>query len=180
MKHSIAMPILIIAVTSISGLSLAAEPPDKTSVETHQQTTGSPLDSRAVARPEWTQVSGEVEDQAKKALQDGESPHLIVTLKTVEGATIKADLGDASQLANVELQKRDYIHVRGPLARQGLTQVLVAGELIADGKVFRIDRQDWNASQQLFQDDAGGVKEPGTQLSPAGPQGKKGNTSSHR
>jgi hypothetical protein len=180
MKYAIGMPILMAAVISVPSLSPASDSPDGNSVETHQQITGSPLDSRAVARPDWTQVSGEVEDQAKKSLQEGDSPRLIVTLKTVEGATIKADLGDANQLANVELQKRDYIHVRGPMARQGLTQVLVAGELIADGKVFRINRQDWNASQQLFQDDPGGAKEPATPLSPAGPEGQKDKKSGRR
>ena len=179
MKRFIAIPILMAMVIPLSGLSSAADPPDGGSIETHQQTTGSPLDSRAVARPEWTQVSGEVEDQAKKALQEGESPRLIVTLKTVEGATIKADLGDADQLGNVELQTRDYIHVRGPMARQGLTQVLVAGELIADGKVFRIDRQDWNVSQQLFQDDRGGAKGSATPLSPAAPERNKDKNPSH-
>ncbi len=35
-------------------------------------------------------------------------------------------------------------------------------------RFFRIDRQDWNVNQKLFQDDAGGAKDPGTQLSPAG------------
>ncbi|MEX5218844.1 MAG: hypothetical protein NW701_13525 [Nitrospira sp.] len=179
MKHFIAIPILMAAVISLPGLSPAADSPEGASAETHQQMTGSPLDSRAIARPEWTQVSGEVEEQAKTALQEGESPRLIVTLKTVEGATIKADLGDASQLGNVELQTRDYIHVRGPMARQGLTQVLVAGELIADGKVFRIDRQDWNASQRLFQDDRGGTKESATPLSPAAPEGKQDKNPSH-
>jgi hypothetical protein len=138
------------ATTTFADLGLAGEKSDRVSSTTTEETTRSQLDSRNVPRPDWTQVTGEVEQS--RTLSDGRgADRLIIMLKAIEGGVIQADLGDAEQLKMVELQDHDYVHVRGRMVTQGDGQVLVAGELIADGRLSvstaRIGRYDRNCGR---------------------------------
>jgi hypothetical protein len=101
----------------------------------------SQLDSRTVPRGDWVQVSGEVQ-QTMTVRPDGEHEQVVAMLQPVEGGQILVDLGPAANLDSVRLQDKDYIHVRGTPLQQGESVMIVAGELIADGKVIPIQRDE--------------------------------------
>ena len=101
----------------------------------------SALDSRTVPHRDWVQVSGEVQ-QTMKVRPDGEHEQLVAMLRPVEGGRIVVDLGPAANLGAIKLQDKDYIHVRGTPLQQGDTIMIVAGELIADGKLISIQREE--------------------------------------
>lgn len=104
----------------------------------------SQLDSRTVPHGDWVQVSGEVQ-QTMTVRPDGEHEQMVAMLQPVEGGQIVVDLGPAANLGSVRLQDKDYIHVRGTPLQQGGTVMILAGELIADGKVIPIQREDKQA-----------------------------------
>ncbi|HEX2056034.1 MAG TPA: hypothetical protein VHF07_06050, partial [Nitrospiraceae bacterium] len=110
MKHYVILATFCTAVTVIPQVARAGEKPDGPSSTGSAETTTSQLDSRNLPRPEWTQVSDEVEKK-KTLVHEGQPDRLIVTLKAIEGGMLQADLGDAEQLNKVELQDHDYIHV---------------------------------------------------------------------
>jgi hypothetical protein len=132
-----------------------------------------PPDSRQVPHPDWTQISGEIEERQMVPAGNEENnvDRLIVKLKAVEGGPVIVDLGDAARLHGVELQDKDYIHVRGEMTRQGDTQVLVARELIADGKAMTIPRDRLRRGPADISGliDATTEAEQATPKSPAGP-----------
>jgi hypothetical protein len=101
----------------------------------------SQLDSRTVPRGDWVQVSGEVQ-QTMTVRPDGEHEQMVAMLQPVEGGQILVDLGPSANLGSVRLQDKDYIHVRGTPLQQGESVMIVAGELIADGKVIPIQRDE--------------------------------------
>jgi hypothetical protein len=175
MKQYVTIATLCTVMTATAvfvNLGFAGEKSDGVSSTTTEETTRSQLDSRNVPRPEWTQVTGEVKQS--RTLSDGRgADRLILTLKAIEGGVIQADLGDAEQLKMVELQDDDYVHVRGRMVTQGDDQVLVAGELIADGKVVRINRDDWEVREELWQASKEGLKGMAVPTSPAAPQPKR-------
>jgi hypothetical protein len=96
-------------------------------------------DSRTVPHGEWVQVSGEIQ-QTAKVRSDGGQEQLMALLEPVEGGRIMIDLGPVANLESVQLQDKDYIHVRGTPLQQGDTVMIVAGEIIADGKMLPIRR----------------------------------------
>jgi len=109
------------------------------------------LDSRTVPHPDWVQVSGQIQE-TRTAKQADQTDRLIALLQPVEGGRIIVDLGPADQLSAVTLETRDYIHVRGMAVQTGDTSMIVAGEIIADGKVIPIERssaQDSAAQSQI-------------------------------
>ena len=101
----------------------------------------SALDSRTVPHRDWVQVSGEIQ-QTMKVRPDGVHEQMVAMLQPVEGGRILIDLGPAAKLGSIKLQDKDYIHVRGTPLQQGETVMIVAGELIADGKLIPIEREE--------------------------------------
>jgi len=97
------------------------------------------LDSRIIPHPDWVQVSGQIEETVRMK-PDGQSDQLIAMLQPVEGGRIAVDLGPADQLTTVRLEPRDHIHVRGPVLKNGNMRTVIAGEIIAEGKVITIER----------------------------------------
>jgi hypothetical protein len=143
-----------------ASLAMAADPSHGSPEAMPGKSADKSLDSRTLAHPEWTQVSGEVEEVQTVSKHD-KPGRLVVKLKAIEGGPIIADLGEAAQLNNLELQQRDYIHVRGHMTKQGNNQVLLARELIADGKVICIPGKtfkDQSAQDaEVFGDNEAGI-----------------------
>lgn len=100
----------------------------------------STLDSRTIPHGDWVQVSGEIQ-HTMKVRPEGDQEQLMAMLQPVEGGQIVVDLGPAANLGAVHLQDKDYIHVRGTPLQQGETMMIVAGEIIADGKMIPIQRE---------------------------------------
>jgi hypothetical protein len=98
------------------------------------------LDSRTIPHPEWVQVSGQIEETVRMK-PDGQNDRLLVLLQPVEGGRVVVDLGAADGLESVRLEEHDYIHVRGTPLQNGKQRTIIAGELIADGKVVPIERE---------------------------------------
>lgn len=101
--------------------------------------SAAPLDSRTVPHPDWVQVSGQIQE-TRTAKQADQPERLIALLQPVEGGRITVDLGPADRLTALTLDNRDSIHVRGTAVQAGDTRMIVAGEIIADGKVIPIER----------------------------------------
>ena len=97
------------------------------------------LDSRIIPHPDWVQVSGQIQETLTMK-PDGQPDQLVAMLEPVEGGRIAVDLGPADQLTAVKLEPRDHIHVRGPVLKSGNTRTVIAGEIIAEGKVIPIER----------------------------------------
>ncbi len=97
------------------------------------------LDFRIIPHPDWVQVSGQIEETVTMK-PDGQSDQLIAMLQPVEGGRITVDLGPADKLTTVKLEPRDHIHVRGPVLKNGNIRTVIAGEIIAEGKVIPIER----------------------------------------
>lgn len=97
------------------------------------------LDSRTIAHPDWVQVSGHIEE-TRTITPQGQPAQLLAVLKPVEGGRVIVDLGPVDNLGSVQLQEREYLHVRGNPAQSGQHPMIIAGEIIADGKVIPITR----------------------------------------
>ena len=107
-----------------------------------------PLDSRTIPHPDWVQVSGQIEETVT-IKPDGQPDQLMARLESVEGGRVVVDLGPADKLSAVILQPKDHIHVRGPVLKNGYTRTIIAGELIADGRVISIQRAPESIPQPL-------------------------------
>jgi len=97
------------------------------------------LDSRIIPHPDWVQVSGQIEETVTMK-PDGQPDQLVAMLQPVEGGRIAVDLGPADKLSAVKLEPREHIHVRGPVLKNGNMRTVIAGEIIAEGKVIPIER----------------------------------------
>jgi hypothetical protein len=164
---------IIMTVTCAALFTIATVEPSAAQIQPKGNQPVGPPDSRQVPHPEWTQVSGEIEESQMVAAANDENnvDRLIVKLKAVEGGSIIADLGDAARLHGLELQEKDYIHVRGEMTQRRGAQVLVARELIADGKAITISRDRLRRGPADVSGliDATSDGEQATPKSPAGP-----------
>lgn len=107
--------------------------------ESAQERSSTGLDSRTIPHPDWVQVSGQIVETVT-IQPEGQDNQLMAMLQPVEGGRIVVDLGPVDNLGSVRLENRDYIHVRGPALQHGNTKTIIAGELIADGKLIPIQR----------------------------------------
>jgi len=78
---------------------------------------------------------------------DGQPDQLMAMLQPVEGGRVVVDLGSADKLSAVKLEPNDHIHVRGPVLKNGSTRTIIAGEMIADGRVISIERAPGSVPQ---------------------------------
>ena len=107
--------------------------------EPMSQERSGPLDSRTIPHPDWVQVSGQIAETVTMK-PDGQPDQLMARLDPVEGGRVVVDLGPADNLSAVRLEPKNHIHVRGPVLKNGNTRTIIAGEVIADGKVISIER----------------------------------------
>jgi len=98
------------------------------------------LDSRTIPHPEWKQISGHVEQTPVVGANRG-SESLQAIVDPVEGGRVTVDFGPVTT-GSFRPKARDYIHVRGKaIEREGQVTIL-AEEVIAEGKVFSIERME--------------------------------------
>lgn len=86
-------------------------------------------------------VTGIVESTHLRKLRDSDVQNLVVQVKSPKGRVIVIDLGPASDLRDLKIQKGDRITARGFDARINDRTVLIAYRLTADGETVGIDRE---------------------------------------
>lgn len=137
---SIAALAMIAGTPSLSRSAALDVPPSK-------------LDSRTVPHGDWVQISGEIQ-QTMKVQPEGGQEHMMAMIQPVEGGQIVVDLGPAASLGSIHLQDKDYVHVRGTPVQQGDRTMIMAREIIADGKMVPIQQEAGQTSSASTQSNA--------------------------
>ncbi len=133
----LAMAAVVLTVAACAHQADRGRPMERTMKSPSPAAT--PLDSRTVPHPEWVQVSGQIEE-TRTVAPGGQQEQLLAVLRPVEGGQVIVDLGPVRALGPIRLQDKDYVHVRGTPAESGRHPMIIAHELIADGKVIEIKR----------------------------------------
>jgi hypothetical protein len=96
-------------------------------------------DSQTTPQSNWVQVSGEIEATAIVKRQNDQD-HVLTLLRPSEGnSRIAVDLGSVSTVGPLNLKNHDHIQVRGEPMQSGEQMIIIAKEVIADGKVTRLE-----------------------------------------
>src|SRR5215217_3014136 len=140
MRHSFyAVGVALLGLAGFHATMTGGGRPLLSQAEIMSQERSAPLDSRTIPHPNWVQVSGQIAETVTMK-PDGQPDQLMARLDPVEGGRVVVDLGPADKLSAVKLEPKDHIHVRGPVLKNGNTRTIIAGEVIADGKVISIER----------------------------------------
>jgi hypothetical protein len=134
MTGRIIQKIVLMAMTA-AAVGLTGEP-----VFSESQNNPEPSrDSRTTAPANWVQVSGEIEATAVVKRQNDQD-HVLTLLRPSEGnSRIAVDLGSVSAVGPLNLKNHDYIQVRGEPMQSGEQMIIIAKEVIADGKLTRLE-----------------------------------------
>jgi hypothetical protein len=134
--HSMAA-VALLACAACAHTSESSRPMEGTTASPARE--ASALDSRTIPHPEWVQVSGQIEE-TRTVAPGGQQEQLLAVLRPVEGGRVIVDLGPVRSLGSIHLQDNDYLHVRGTPSESGRHRMIIAHEIIADGKVVSVQR----------------------------------------
>jgi hypothetical protein len=124
------------------GNSESDDPDSNDSSTQYSQSYGYKMGSGQGSRSSdsYREITGKIEATQKVTLRDSQQQNLVAKVKTDKGRTMVIDLGPASDLEDLHLQKGERITARGYNQNVRGGRVLVAERLQADGESMAIRR----------------------------------------